>query len=262
MQAGPRLSSGWLGVRDVMDPEADALGMGGAGGGPPGVRYFDGVNDELRFDCNYADLMDNTAGGGTGFSTLLLWQPISHSGDECPFSIGNATTALACGHVDSGGTMYLKADSPVIDYWTSPTKSLSLGSWQLWGFSRGSVNSIPRMHVQTLGGAWFHNDMVDVMNTTPTAMNRIVLGRFQGASGWFECRIAIAAVFNRVLSDAEFATVVNHSSQVKALNPLSLIQLNDLVANLAVDKGSSPAVQSGRTDTTYEVVGDLVWGYL
>lgn len=192
------------------------------------VREFDGGDDQII-----------VSGGSVGqigqdpFTVLLVIQPLL-------FFYEYAITIYAANGDFLGGLNLDGGDQTL--HWNTAFGSATSPfagdtSWQILVISKaGSGNSTVRFHRAPLGGRWTHGD--GGLNSSFSGLvDQIVFGSTRTPDLWQYMRLAVAAIWNRGLSDAEIESIKGGTLEIQSVSggaPVALWEFNQVNPSIPV----------------------------
>lgn len=235
------------------------------------VREFNGVGttgDYLQFDNGGVGAINN---GTIPVSILMVVEPLEIAATDPYISI-NAAGAIqslcAMYYAPSGTQLSWGGDDPDADVGVSV--GVTEDQWQVLGMTKDVGFVQPRMHRKRLGsGSWTHSSpgaSVASSSAGDPAVN-IRLARFgnDAITERTAMRVAVAAIWQRVLSDAEYETIETAASTaaIMALSPDWVVELNQTdVTTTILDLTSGNGDQTVRVGTTIVTTDDPAWTFL
>jgi hypothetical protein len=212
------------------------------------VREFDGVDDHIILGG------DGAAIANWGF--MILLRPLTLSGDRCFISATNGTTT-------THGSIY--TNSSTVQRWGSGTgdsqfaMTLNTTQWWLIGATKASGTTAPRGHARnwTTMAAASHMNGASSLADTAGNWTQTRIGVFHDSTGDANMRVASAAIFENVYSDADFESVATGTANFQSLGAVRIWDFNQ--ASTATDVNNlltGTDDQSAITGTT--VVADGV----
>jgi hypothetical protein len=173
------------------------------------VREFDGVDDRIVVGPGAVGQL-----GTAAFTVLLVIQPL--------FFFYEYPLTIYAANGDILGALNLDGGDNTIHWNTSFGGSGSPfaadTSWQLLAVTKAASGfSMVRFHRAPLGGAWTHAD--SAAQSGPTGLpSQIIFGSTATPDLWQQMRLAVAAIWNRGLSDAELDSITGATAQIQAVS--------------------------------------------
>jgi len=219
------------------------------------VREFDGIDDNLRMDGSFGALNN-----GTLLITLLIVGRLvgtpSNNNDPAVSLDTSANAGLGSIYKGTAEELTWGSDNPGADS-ASATNAMTT-SWSIWAITKAAGTVAPVAHYGTLAsGSLTHAATATaVANSSGTAGARLFFGTF-GASGFLNYRLAVGALFNTALTNAQLDGVMTAktTASIDALNPISLMEFTQTSVATAVTDLKSLATQAAITGTT-AITGD------
>lgn len=221
------------------------------------VREFDGTDDYLTLGAPAGSIA--LANGPC--SIVALIKPLVLTGDYTYISPHRSSGSAPLFEMHDGSGGGTLSHYSITDGTVSGAVGCTASDWQVLGISKPTGTGIfVRMHRKILGsGSWTHIDATADTGSVPTeAWVATVLGRRPSTADHYKnFRIAVAAVFNYELSDANYETVESASTTqaIFDLGPLVLWEFNQASVATAVEDLIGAADETARTGTTV-VTGD------
>lgn len=192
------------------------------------VREFDGGDDQII-----------VSGGSVGqigqdpFTVLLVIQPLLFF-YEYPITIYAANGDFLGGLNLDGGDQTLHWNT---SFGSSVSPFAADTSWQILVISKASSgNSTVRFHRAPLGGRWTHGD--GGLNSSFSGLaDQIVFGSTRTPDLWQYMRLAVAAIWNRGLSDAEIESIKGGTLEIQSVSggaPVALWEFNQVNPSIPV----------------------------
>lgn len=185
-------------------------------------RLCDGVDDQIAFTVPASGINVN------GAHTLLIVVRIIQTSDLTWLSFIETETSAAA----AGAAMGRSALAGGV-YWS---QGATLGEantitdsdgWMICAASKASGSSIPRLHRSIIGGANTHTDWTGALAAAASIASGTI--RIGGNDDFANIRVAAAAIFDKVLTDAEI-NGINTAKTTKSiydLTPVWLVDDND-----------------------------------
>lgn len=215
------------------------------------VREFDGVDD--RIICSGGAV---GTPGVSACSVLLLIKP-SLLSFRYPIVFTNtsdgALQALQLVGTDSYAFQNQFGGA-------NGTLTLQANVWQLLGVCKAAGFTVPRFHRCELGGSWQHANGDGSQSGPSGACDQVIFGSSAGGN-YQAMRLAVAAAYDVRLTDADFESVINASSQIEALDPAGQWHFNQTAITDVTDLVGS-ADQTSVTGTTVVSDDDPAWTYV
>ena len=235
------------------------------------VREFNGVIDT----GDYIELDNGAIGaicnGAISVTLLLVVKPMALLGIHPLISVSNSGLAQGLASIyypGSGTLLNWGTDDPDED--VGVTTNVTASEWQVIGVGlpTGVGSNTPRFHRKVLGsGSWTHADATStVADSSGDASGRVHLSRFPNptSNNRAPMRLAVVAIWNSLLSDADFETIETAASTagLMALNPDWAIELNQASVSTTIrDLTTGDGDQVTRVGTTVVTTDDPAWTF-
>lgn len=219
------------------------------------VREFDGVDDQVVLSPGALGSFN------TDYTILLLIKPIAIN---FKYPISFIRTA--------GPDILAALGLNAVDQWQAAssfgtsisTLTLNNTTWQLLAISKAGGNATPRFHRAVLGGAYTHADGASVMGQPSTLCDRVEIGSSNSAN-FQNMRLAVAAVWTRQLSDAEFESIIDGTDDIRNVSgggPSTLWQFNQTVTtDPIIDRTGGGADQVSLVGTSVITTDNPAWTF-
>ena len=214
------------------------------------TREFNGVSDYIVLGGTGTSIGDNA------WSLVTVIKPLVLASSGTYVSCARTTSNSPVFELADGSTSGVLAHNNYSDGTVSASTGYTATDWQLCGVSKpaGSGDVTARFHAKILGsGTWNHDDATVGIGGHPTdAWTLTNIGRRGTGTNFKNFRIAVAAVFNSYLSDANFEAMGNAAStQAIADNsPLALWEFNQASTATTVTDLIGTANETSKSGTT------------
>jgi hypothetical protein len=226
------------------------------------TREFNGTTDFLQCGGTGVALADIA----NAYSIVALIKPLTLGTNGALVSCARTTTVSPLAELDEGPSAGNLAHYNYLDGAVGASVGATATNWQILGVTKAAGdNQFPRFHQAILGNAapGTHGTATVSVGSQPTdAWTITQFGRRGTGTNYKNYRIAVAAVFNYQLTDADYDSILTaHSTaSIAALNPVALWEFNQAAVTTAVVDLVGNAIQTARTGTTV-VADDPVWTY-
>lgn len=222
------------------------------------TREFNGSSDYITLGGTGVQL----ANGPRSCVALIKPLVLATGGEYLNFAKTTSTRDLL-GMADGASSGYLGYNS-YVDGVTGIAADCTATDWQVLGLSRATGVVVARAHRKALGsGIWTHNDSATTTGANDTdAWTITEVGRRGGATNYKNFRIAVAAVFDTQLADADFEGIESAASTaaIAALGPLALWDFNQASTATTIEDLIGSADQTAISGTT-AVADDPAWTF-
>lgn len=220
------------------------------------IRSFDGVNDGIE--------LGKGAVNGTGaLSVAVLCSRGRDASVDYVFSYSDAATGGKSGLGFEADNSVRWEDGTVGGAWSASVKLTVAEGLAILVVTKAAGSTVPRFHKKLLsGGGWVHSDGWRAV-ANAAASTRLEIGNWNTVSNFFLGKVAVAAAWDSVLSDANVESLFATSATADwlALNPAGLWQLNQLSGATQVpDDTDGGADQNGGSGSTAADVA-FTWTY-
>lgn len=223
------------------------------------VRAFNGSTDTITFTGTFG----NVGKGGNGQSLLLVVKPQWVSGIVAYTSIGQTGTGTSASiYQDAATELVDGADNPPLDSAAILT-GYSVGSWGILAMTKPAGTSAATLHWKPLGsGSWIHVAGGTSGADTTFTVNNWKLSGFVNATNNAPMRLAVAAVYNRDLTNAELVAIEAAASTaaINSAGPVEILEFNQAAVTAPVGlKGV--ATQNSISGTSVVTGDDPTWTF-
>lgn len=212
------------------------------------VREFDGSDDLIALGGGSVGAICNSS-----YSVIALIKPLTALGSgKGIFGIQVGTSNLLGGLMHSGSSLTLYTDTESSDY----PVGITADAWQILGVSKpAGTGTGPTFHRKVLGsGSWTHGTGSGTIADKTSSVTRMEIGAFQGGgfSSCINAHIAVVALFNTALSDANVESIQTTPTTQKLadLGAVGIWELTQTSTGTSVSDLVGSANQSSITGTT------------
>lgn len=215
------------------------------------TREFNGTTDYIQLGgTSYA-----LASGA--FTVIAYLKPLTLATGTLQAYVGPSRTTSNSALAEMGigaSTADSLTHTNYSDGTVSATPTSGTSEWELVAIAKASGTGISaRMHCRQASGAFYHQDSTLTIGTAPTDLWTLTnIGRRGTGTNFGNFRIAVAAVYNSQLSDANFETIGNAlSTQSMAdFSPLALWEFNQASVATTVTDLIGTANETAKSGTT------------
>lgn len=223
------------------------------------VREFDAVDDTLIVDNG---VLGNVS--ATGVTLLAVFKPVNVvSSPTSPILVG------AIGSTDAVSVCYQNNNIQYADqndFDAIGGTGLVSTAYQIVALTKASGSGVWRAHRKTLGsGSWFHQDGPLSVSINSGTWTDVRFGSFaSGSAGVMDGRIAVAAVWDSVLTDLQLEAIETAATTayIASLSPSGLWDFNQPNTTTKVfDLSGNGAHETSITGTTVVTGDDPAWTF-
>lgn len=215
------------------------------------TREFNGTTDYLQCGGTGAALADIA----NAFSILAIIKPLVLASSGTFVSCSRTTNVEPVAEMADGASSGVLVHYNRLDGSVSKDIGDTATDWQLLGMDKAAGdNMFPRFHQRILGGGGMtHADATGSVGSQPTDTWTITqFGRRGTGTNYKNYRIAVAAVFNYQLTDANYEAIATASTTaaIAANSPIALWEFNQASTATTVVDLIGSANETAKSGTT------------
>jgi hypothetical protein len=219
------------------------------------ARHFDGTDDVLTVSAGGMSAID---GGAVTVAFILKFNDVNNGSIIYAKTSGAALVFQI--NADGGTWFYETTDS-----FRSMGTAATADNWHLFAVTKTNGNSTPRSHKYVYDTNTFsHADASSAFNDSSAAIGSggsVQFGRYGSTSEYANMELALAGVWDRVLTDAEFENLAFSLQQWYASAPAAMWRFDQSAVGQTVADLVGGANQSAITGTAVSTASVPVFSY-
>lgn len=223
------------------------------------VREFNGTSDYIQLGSTGA-----TIGAGAVSIVALMRCGTRGTGSQLTYVSAARTTSnsalveMGAGTSNDQLQYYNYVDGPNAAFARDDTLP-----WEILGISKAAGGGVVVRCHSSQHGTWLHTNTAAIGSVPSDSWSLTNIGRRGTGSNFAAFKLAVVAIFNKQLSDADYESIGTGAStaSISALGPVTLWEFNQTSVSTIVEDLIGSADETARSGTTVVTGDDPTWTF-